>query len=73
MLLLGVVIGVCGYLGGTHWYPDPETKDLANLAFWAMLAGGCLALYGAMRLVERALGRGLDRVFARLLRRRGGR
>ncbi|MDX3205759.1 hypothetical protein PV736_04495, partial [Streptomyces scabiei] len=73
LLLLGIVIGVCGYLGGTHWYPDPETRDLADLAFWAMLGGGFLALFGAMQLVERALGRGLDRAFARLLGRRGGR
>lgn len=73
LFLLGVAIGVGGYLGGTRYYPHPETKDLGNLAFWGMLGGGCLALYGFMQLIAPALNRGLDRVFGSPERRRGGR
>ncbi|MFD9110358.1 hypothetical protein [Streptomyces bottropensis] len=69
LLLLGTAIGVCGYLGGTRYYGDPETKSLGNLAFWGMLAGGCLALYAAMHLIQPALQRGLARLFGGIARR----
>ncbi|MGW1027629.1 hypothetical protein ACWD4J_28685 [Streptomyces sp. NPDC002577] len=55
LALLGAAIGVCGYLLGTRYYGDPETKNLGNLAFWGMLAGGWLALYAAMHLIQPAL------------------
>ncbi|MET7855366.1 hypothetical protein AB0D78_44700 [Streptomyces avermitilis] len=69
LLLLGTAIGVCGYLGGDRYYGDPETKNLGNLAFWGMLAGGCLAFYAAMHLIQPALQRGLARFFRGIARR----
>ncbi|MFD7200480.1 hypothetical protein [Streptomyces sp. NPDC059893] len=69
LLLLGTAIGVCGYLGGDRYYSDPETEDLGNLAFWGMLAGGWLAFYAAMHLIQPTLQRGLARFFGGIARR----
>ncbi|GAA2646628.1 hypothetical protein GCM10010425_65390 [Streptomyces spororaveus] len=69
LLLLGAAIAVCGFLVGTRYYGDAETKGLGSLAFWVMLAGGCLTLNAAMELIRRALQRGLARFFAGSARR----
>ena len=73
LLLLGTASGVCGYLGGTRYYSDPETKSLGNLAFWGMLAGGCLAFFAVMQLVQPAVQRGLARLFGGTAKRSAGR
>ncbi|MFH9065708.1 hypothetical protein ACH4GM_31530 [Streptomyces coeruleorubidus] len=73
LLLLGTAIGVCGFLGGTRYYSDPATENLGNLAFWGMLASGCLAFFAAMHLVQPAVQRGLARFFGGIARRSAGR
>lgn len=69
LLLLGAAVVVCGYLMATHYYGDVETKSLASLAFWGMLAGGTLTLYAAMELIQPAVQRSLARLFAGIVRR----
>ncbi|GAA2653672.1 hypothetical protein GCM10010425_79510 [Streptomyces spororaveus] len=69
LLLLGAAIVVCGFLGGTRYYGDPETEGLGDLAFWGMLAGGCLTLGAAIELIRPALQRGLARLIADNARR----
>lgn len=39
LLLLGAAIAVCGYFVAAGYYGGAETKSLANVAFWGMLAG----------------------------------
>lgn len=69
LLLLGATIVVCGFFGGTRYHGDAETEGLADLAFWGMLAGGCLTLGAAMELMQPAMQRGLARLFAGIARR----
>ncbi|MFF8868403.1 hypothetical protein ACF08B_41005 [Streptomyces sp. NPDC015139] len=69
LLFVGAATGIGGYVGGTRYYQNPETRDIGNVAFWVMLAGGWLALYAGGHLVESALQRGVGRFFAGIARR----
>lgn len=70
LLLLGVAIVVGGYLGVNRYYGDAETKSLASLAFWGMLAGGVVTLNAAGELLQPAMLRGVERLIVVGARRR---